>query len=48
MTTLAQAIIEARSQMIATLNSFRDTLETLGDGRGVTDAVSGPVALALK
>jgi hypothetical protein len=33
--------------MIATLNSFRDTLEDLGDGRGVTDPVSGPVVKAL-
>ncbi len=43
-----QAIVDARPQMIATLDGFRDTLEDLGDGRGVTDAVSGPVALALK
>ena len=38
----------ARPNMIATLNSFRDTLEDLGDGRGVTDPVSGPVVLQLK
>jgi hypothetical protein len=31
----------ARPAMIATLNSFRDTLEELGPGLGVTDAVSG-------
>jgi hypothetical protein len=31
--------------MIATLNSFRGTLEDLGGGLGVTDAVSGPVVL---
>ena len=31
----------ARADMIATLNSFRDTLEDLGGGVGVTDAVSG-------
>jgi hypothetical protein len=43
-----EALIEARPQMIATLNAFRDTLEDLGNGLGVTDAVSGPVALALK
>lgn len=43
-----EALANARPQMIETLNSFRDTLEDLGDGRGVTDAVSGPVALALK
>jgi hypothetical protein len=34
--------------MIATLNSFRDTLEDLGGGLGVTDAVSGPVVMSLK
>lgn len=42
------ALVNARPQMIETLNRFRDTLEDLGDGRGVTDAFSGPVALALK
>jgi quinol monooxygenase YgiN len=41
------AIAEARSKMIATLNSFRDTLEDLGAGLGVTDAVSGLVVLDL-
>jgi hypothetical protein len=35
-------------QMIATLDSFRDTLEDLGGGLGVTDPVSGSVVLALK
>ena len=39
---------EARSAMIATLNSFRETLEDLGGELGVTDAVSGPVVLDLK
>jgi hypothetical protein len=34
--------------MIATLGSFRDTLEDLGGGLGVTDPVAGPVVLALK
>jgi hypothetical protein len=34
--------------MIATLDSFRDTLEDLGGGVGLTDPVSGPVILALK
>ena len=38
----------ARPNMIATLNSFRDTLEDLGGGLGVTDPISGPVVLALK
>lgn len=42
------AIVAARPGMIVTLNSFRDTLEDLGGGLGVTDAVSGPVALTLK
>ena len=42
------AIVGARASMIATLNSFRDTLEDLGGGQGVTDAVSGPVVKALK
>jgi antibiotic biosynthesis monooxygenase (ABM) superfamily enzyme len=40
------ALARAREAMIATLNSFRDTLEELGEGRGVTDAVAGPVVLA--
>ena len=42
------ALAAARTQMIATLDSFRDTLEDLGGGLGVTDPVSGPVVLALK
>ena len=42
------ALANARPQMIATLNSFRDTLEDLGGGLGVTDPVAGPVVLALK
>ncbi|MBX9844028.1 MAG: antibiotic biosynthesis monooxygenase [Xanthobacteraceae bacterium] len=42
------ALANARPAMIATLNSFRDTLEDLGGGLGVTDAVAGPVVLALK
>ena len=33
----------ARSNMIATLVLFRDTLEDLGGGLGVSDPVSGPV-----
>ena len=37
----------ARPHMIATLDSFRDTLEELDDGN-VTDPVSGPVVLELK
>jgi len=42
------ALANARQTMIATLDSFRDTLEDLGGGLGVTDPVSGPVVLALK
>jgi quinol monooxygenase YgiN len=42
------ALAAARPQMIGTLDRFRDTLEDLGSGLGVTDPVSGPVVLALK
>lgn len=42
------AMAAARPQMIETLNSFRHTLEDLGDGLGVTDPASGPVVLSLK
>ena len=42
------ALAAARTVMITTLDRFRDTLEDLGDGLGVTDPVSGPVVLALK
>ena len=42
------ALANARTQMIATPDSFRDTLEDLGGGLGVTDPVSGSVVLALK
>lgn len=42
------SLAAARPHMIATLDSFRDTLEDLGDGLGVTDPVSGPVVLQLK
>jgi quinol monooxygenase YgiN len=42
------ALANARPNMIATLDSFRETLEELGGGLGVTDPVSGPVVLALK
>ena len=33
----------ARPQMTSLLDSFRDTLEDLGNGLGVTDPVSGEV-----
>jgi hypothetical protein len=42
------SLTQARPNMIKTLDSFRDTLEDLGGGLGVTDPVSGPVVLALK
>jgi quinol monooxygenase YgiN len=42
------ALAKARQSMIETLDSFRDTLEDLGCGLGVTDPVAGPVVLALK
>ena len=43
-----ESLANARPNMIATLDTFRDTLEDLGGGLGVTDPVSGPVVLALK
>jgi hypothetical protein len=36
-----EAMAAARPHMIAVLDSFRDTLEDLGGGLGVTDPVSG-------
>ena len=42
------ALAASRPVMIATLDTFRDTLEDLGGGLGVTDPVSGPVVLELK
>lgn len=42
------ACIAARPNMITTLNSFRETLEDLGGGLGLTDPAAGPVVLALK
>ncbi len=42
------ALAAARPQMIATLDTFRDTLEDLGNGLGLTDPVSGPVVMELK
>jgi len=43
-----EALAESRSQMIATLSSFRETLEDLGGGLGVTDPVAGPVVFSAK
>lgn len=42
------AMAKARPDMIALLDSFRDTLEDLGGGLGVTDPVSGPVVVEMK
>jgi quinol monooxygenase YgiN len=42
------ALAAARPAMIATLDTFRDTLEDLGGGLGPTDPVSGPVVLELR
>ena len=41
----AQAIAEAGPIMISALDTFRDTLEDLGTGTGVTDAMSGEAVI---
>jgi len=43
-----ESLAAARPLMVATLDSFRDTLEDLGGDLGVTDPVSGPVVLEMK
>jgi len=43
-----KAIADGRARMIGTLDTFRHTLEDLGQGLGVTDAVSGETVLTLK
>ena len=43
-----ESLAKARPDMIATLDTFRSTLEDLGGGLGVTDTVAGPVVLELK
>jgi len=43
-----KAIVDARPQMIAILDTFRDDLENLGGGLGLTDPVSGEMVLKLK
>jgi hypothetical protein len=43
-----ESLAKARPNMIETLNSFRDTLEDLGGGLGVSDPVSRAVVLSLK
>ncbi len=42
-----KALAAARPQMIGILDSFRDDLEDLGNGLGVTDPVSGEQVLKL-
>ena len=42
-----QSLATARPQMIAVLDTFRDTLEDLGGGLGLTDPVSGEVILEM-
>lgn len=42
------AIVENRSSMIQMLDSFRDTLEDMGSGLGVTDPVSGETVVELR
>jgi hypothetical protein len=42
-----QKLAQARPQMISVLDSFRDDLEDLGGGLGVTDPVSGDVVVKL-
>ena len=42
------AIAAARPSMIALLDTFRNELEDLGGGLGVTDPVSGEVVIDLK
>lgn len=43
-----EAMAACRSQMIATLDSFRDTLEDLGGGLGMTDPIAGSVVFSAK
>src|SRR5262245_8203755 len=43
-----KSIINARPGMIAMLDSFRDCLDDLGNGMGVTDPVSGEAVVTLK
>ncbi|KAF0134488.1 MAG: hypothetical protein FD152_1457 [Xanthobacteraceae bacterium] len=41
------ALVAARPAMIATLDTFRSTLDEMGPGKGITDAVSGAGVLSL-
>ena len=42
-----EAMASARPHMVATLDTFRDMLEDLGGGLGVTDAISGEAVVEL-
>lgn len=42
------AIVAARPKMIESLDTFRDMLEDLGGGLGVTDPVSGEAVVELE
>ena len=42
-----ERLAAARPKMIGMLDSFRDTLEDLGGGLGVTDPVSGEVVVEM-
>lgn len=42
------AIVAARPKMIKSLDTFRDLLEDLGGGLGVTDPVSGDVVAEIE
>ena len=42
-----ESIVAGRPEMIKILDSFREMLEDLGGGLGVTDPVSGEVVLTL-
>lgn len=41
------ALVKARPTMIGVLDTFRNDLEDLGSGLGVTDPVSGELVLSL-
>jgi hypothetical protein len=42
------AIVAARPKMIKSLDTFRDMLEDLGGGLGVTDPVSGEAIMEIR
>lgn len=42
------SVVSAEERMVKILDRFRDTLEDLGGGLGVTDPVSGEVIVELK